>query len=244
MFAWRGQLLSGKVLVIDDDSDIDEVVRAVLTDAGYEVTVLTEMVTDAIAAVVGRLEPDAILLDGEGPHGFGTSWQHAAAIANRERPIPLLMFSAHPGDLAEARAVASERTKAARFAGVIAKPFELDELLETVARAVGSVEPFDTSAGADAERTQALVAQLERIGARDARGSTRREWVTFRTPRERVIQVYWWQSGGCYLLGRYERDGKQMENVALTYDRPAAIEICAALIRAEGIDASAVDATE
>ncbi|HEY6957380.1 MAG TPA: response regulator [Candidatus Limnocylindria bacterium] len=180
---------SGKVLVIDSDSDIDELVRAVLTDAGYEITILTEMLPDAIAAVVGRVEPDAILLDGEDPSGFGSSWEHAAAIAKRERQIAVMMFSAHGEDLAEARADVSERTKAARLAGVIPKPFDLDELLDTVARAVSASEPFDTSAEADAERTRTLVTQLERIGARDARGSTRREWVTFRTPRERVIQV-------------------------------------------------------
>lgn len=226
---------SRRVLVIDDDSDVDQVVRAVLTDAGYEVSVLTEMLPDAIASVVGRFEPDAILLDGESAGGYGSSWKQASAIAKRERPIPVLMFSARQDDLAEARAHESARSRDAQFAGVVTKPFELDELLETVAGATGAAAPFDHSAEADVERTRTLVAHLERIGARETRWSTKREWVTFRTPGERVIQLYWWQSGGCYLLGRYERDGKHMENVALTYDRGSAVEICASLIRAEAV---------
>ena len=49
---------------------------------------------------------------------------------------------------------------AAGFAAILSKPFSLDELVETVARAVGRSEPFDHSRGAEEKRTSELVQAL------------------------------------------------------------------------------------
>ena len=221
------------VLIIDNDRDVSEIVRAVLQDEGYDVAVLSDLSPDAIAAAVGVHEPDAVLLDGNSDLGFGNSWVEAAHLSQRDRKVPVIMFTAHVPDVTEARLAETARSREAGFAGVIAKPFDIDELLATVARAVGTAEVFDRSAEADAARSAALAADLEGIGALDVRPSGRREWATFRTPAGRVMQIYWWQTGGSYLIGRYDPDGKRMENIALTYSRPAAIEICASVLRAE-----------
>ena len=226
------------VLIIDNDRDVSEIVRAVLQDEGYDVAVLADLSPDAIAAAIGMHEPDAVLLDGDSDFlGYGNSWAEAAQLSRRDRRVPVIMFTAHAPDIAEARLAETDRSKDAAFAGIISKPFDLDELLETVARVVGLAESFDRSAQADAARSAELAADLERIGALDVRPSGRREWATFRTPAGRIMQIYWWQTGGSYLIGRYDPDGKRMENIALTYSRPAAIEICAALLRAESVRA-------
>ena len=226
------------VLIIDHDRDVSEIVRAVLQDEGYDVAVLSDMSPDAIAAAIGVHEPDAVLLDGDSDLlGYGNSWAEAAQLSRRARRVPVIMFTAHAPDIAEARLAETDRSRDAAFAGIISKPFDLDELLETVARVVGFAESFDRSAQADAARSAELAADLERIGALDVRPSGRREWATFRTPAGRIMQIYWWQTGGSYLIGRYDPDGKRMENIALTYSRPAAIEICAALLRAESVRA-------
>ena len=225
-----------RVLIIDNDRDVSEIVRAVLQDEGYEVAVLSDLSRDAIAAAVGMHEPDAVLLDGDSDSlsvGYGNSWSEAAQLSRRGRRVPVIMFTAHVPDITEARLAETDRSREAEFAGILAKPFDLDELLATVARAVGTAEVFDRSSTADAKRSAELAADLERIGALDVRPSGRREWATFRTPAGRVMQIYWWQTGGSYLIGRYDPDGKRMENIALTYSRPAAIEICAAVLRAE-----------
>lgn len=127
----------------------------------------------------------------------------------------------------------SERSRDAGFAAIVAKPFEIEELLDAVAKAAGKSVPFERSAEADLSRTKALAEAIAKAGARDVRTSARREWVTFETPGGRLMQVYWWQMGGSYLIGRYDRDGRRMENIALTYDRAAAVEICSAAIRVE-----------
>lgn len=222
------------VLIVDNDRDIAEMVRAVLQDEGYRVNVLAELGADAIAGAVGSLEPDAVLLDGESHNAtYGTSWLAAAKLAERPRPVPVIMFTAHGADLAEARAGESPRAAAARFAAVLAKPFDLDELLAAVDRATGGAIPFERSAAADQTRSAVLAKELESIGAEDVRQSSRSEWVTFRSPGGRLMQVYWWQTGGSYLIGRYDLDGKRMENIALLYDRSAAVQTCAAILRAE-----------
>ena len=227
-----------RVLIVDNDRDLSEILRAVLQDEGYDVAVLIDLSPDAIAAMVGIHEPDAVLLDGDSEWaGYGSSWAQAAQLSRRGRKVPVIMFTAHAGDVAEARLAESDRSRDAKFAGIIAKPFDVDELLETVARAVGTAEVFNRSAAADAARSAELAADLERVGALDVRPSGRREWVTFRSPAGRVMQVYWWQTGGSYLVGRYDPDGKRMENIALTYSRPAAVEICAAVLRAEAAGA-------
>ena len=227
-----------RVLIIDNDRDVSELVRAVLQDEGYEVAVLMDFSPDAIAATIGVHEPDAVLLDGDSNWlGYGGSWAEAAQLSRRDRSVPVIMFTADAADAAEARLAKTDRSREARFAGIIAKPFDVDDLLATVARAVGMAEVFDRSAGADAARSAELAADLERTGAQDVRTSARREWVTFRTPAGRVMQIYWWQTGGSYLIGRYDSDGRRMENIALTYSRPAAVEICAAVLRAESVRA-------
>ena len=222
------------ILIVDNDRDIAETVRAALQDEGYRVSVIAELSPDAIARAVGSLEPDAVLLDGESPiAGYGSSWLEAAKLADRSRPVPVIMFTAHAADLAEARAAASRRVATARFAAVLAKPFNLDELLDAVHQATGRAISFERSASADQTRSAALAKELESIGAEDVRPSARREWVTFRTPGGRLMQIYWWQTGGSYLIGRYDLDGRRMDNIALLYDRGAAVQTCAAVMESE-----------
>ena len=225
---------STDILIIDDDRDIADSVRAALQDEGYRVSVISDLSTDAIAAAVGTLEPDAVVLDGQSRvAGYGSSWLEAAALADRSRAVPVIMFTAHKADLQEARDGTSPRAAAARFAAVLEKPFNLDELLEAVERATGRAVPFDQTVAADVARSAALAKELEGIGAEDVRQSARREWVTFRTPGGRLMQIYWWQTGGSYLIGRYQADGKRLENIGLVYERNAAVQMCAAILRAE-----------
>jgi CheY-like chemotaxis protein len=127
----------GKVLVVDDDNDIATMVQLVLADEGFGVTILADHTSEAIRAAVESVEPDCILLDGEGNAGYGQSWLEAARLTGRPHPVPLIMFTASTEAIAEAQANESERSHAANFAGVLSKPFSLDDLVAQVMRAVG-----------------------------------------------------------------------------------------------------------
>ena len=52
------------ILCVDDDRDVVEVVQAILEDEGYAVSCLYDLTDDALLRTIGRLEPDAVLLDG------------------------------------------------------------------------------------------------------------------------------------------------------------------------------------
>ena len=212
-----------RVLLVDNDEDIAELVNAILTDEGFAVTTLSETNHDAIAATVGRMEPDSILLDSaEGP-AFGGSWSEAAYLSRRDRAVPSVMFTAHASAVAEARDRTSERAIEADFASIVPKPFTLDELLDAVATATGRSQRFDRSETADRQRTAELEEQLRAAGATDIRTSARREWATFVSPHDdRIYQIYWWQLKGLYMIGRYDEDAR-LEMVGRFFERSAAI---------------------
>ena len=212
-----------RVLVVDNDPNISQLVTAVLSDEGYAVTTLDETDHASVAAAVGRLEPDCILLDSaEGP-AFGGSWEAAAYLSNRERAVPTVMFTAHIQAVAEALDQSSQRARNANLAGIVAKPFALDELLDAVEGAVGRSQRFDRSEAADRARTSELVERLRDAGATDIRTSERREWATFVSPHDdRIYQIYWWQRKGVYMVGRYDDDAR-LEMVGQFFERSAAI---------------------
>jgi CheY-like chemotaxis protein len=214
---------AARILVVDDDRDVGEVVTAILSDEGYEVTTLDHISDETVRAAIGRLEPDCILLDGVDAVEYAESWATAAAVSHRPRPIPTVMFTAHAEDAAEAREATSQRAVEAGFTAVLRKPFHLDELVATVERAVGASVPFNHSGRAEHARTRGLVARLTAVGARDIRPSTRREWANFRSASGDEMQLYWWQAAGAYLVARYSTDGTRFESVGRFYDLEAAI---------------------
>ena len=213
-----------RVLCVDDDRDVAEVVQAILADEGYKVSCLYEVSDDALMRAAGRLEPDVVLLDSSSSLDYAEAWTLAAELHHRSRPVPVVMFTAHVGSANEAEEGSSLRATEASFAAIVRKPFHLDELVAAVATAAGQSVPFDRSGGADTARTKELVRILEDHGATDVRPSQMREWALFRDRSGRLCQVYWWQSRGVYQLGRYDEQGR-MAMVGQFVERDAAIEL-------------------
>jgi len=213
-----------RVLVVDDDRDVAEVVAAILGDEGYRVTVLDPVSDEAVLEAVGRIEPDCILLDGAGAVEYGQSWAVASALSARHRHIPLIMFTAHAGDAREAEQEVSLRARDAQFGAVIRKPFQLDELLAAVEQMTRMSVPLNHSASGEERRTDELVARLTAAGARDVRTSARREWATFIGLGGEELQLYWWQSEGRYLVARYSTDGARIDLIGRFYELDDAID--------------------
>ncbi len=111
-----------RVLIVDDEPTIRELVALALTDAGHEV----DCAPDGTAALelAERQRPELILLDVHLP-GMDAE---AFAQADRRRAgprVPIIVFTAKDGAAHAARIGA---------AGYLPKPFDLDELLEAVDR--------------------------------------------------------------------------------------------------------------
>jgi DNA-binding response OmpR family regulator len=210
------------VLVVEDDAVIAELVRSVLGDEGFAVSVLPGVRSDALRAAVNRLEPDCVLLDGESSMaGYGTSWTDAAWARRRGRPIPVVMFTAGREGLEGE----SDRSRAAGFAAVLPKPFDVDELVATVRRCAGLATPFDASASAEAERSRALAERLRTAGASGVRTAARRESALFRAPSGELVQLLWSEREGTYRVVRYDEASAATRLVGVFYDLDAAIAL-------------------
>ena len=112
------------ILIVDDEPDIVLAIATILEDAGYVVASATRR-ESMMQWLRKESLPDLILLD------MLLSGQRGAQITEELKQrhetshIPILMLSAHPDAEQEARAAGAD--------GFIAKPFDLDDLLATVA---------------------------------------------------------------------------------------------------------------
>src|SRR2546423_2561135 len=132
----RGEMgVPKKILVVEDDATLSDLVAGLLNEAGYSPVTITDHAL--IGAALERWRPRLVILDGEvRDTGEGRSWDDAVAIRRAHPEIPVVMFSADSDDIAEARAGTSKRSRAASFAGIVGKPFVVEEFLATVKSAV------------------------------------------------------------------------------------------------------------
>ncbi len=112
-----------KIVVIDDEPDILEFLQELLEQEDYTVVAIDK--AEYVEKLLDGGLPDLILLDLllSGKDGR-VIVKHLKSQAET-RHIPVIMFSAHP--------TAEESARAAGADDFLAKPFELDELLEKVA---------------------------------------------------------------------------------------------------------------
>lgn len=216
-----------KVLIVDDDHDTADLMQAALTDEGYAPSVVYDARPKSVREAVIRLEPDCVLLDSSGtvPTGYGESWELAAWIADREANVAVIMLTGHVADADEALAVSSKRARAAEFAAVVKKPFDLDEFLTTLSAVVQTRVNRRSSAAEITQRMADLREQLVAAGARRISTSSRRVWATFLGADDELLQIYWWETLSLYLVGRYTADGSQLEPLGQFSELKAAIAL-------------------
>jgi CheY-like chemotaxis protein len=110
-----------RILVVEDDEDIRDLVELVLSNAGYEV--LAAQNGAAALQVVGTAQPDLILLDMRMPVMDG--WEFARQYrARTESHAPIVVLTA-------ARDAAG-RAAEIHANGYLGKPFDVDDLLALV----------------------------------------------------------------------------------------------------------------
>jgi two-component system chemotaxis response regulator CheY len=118
--------MKGRILVVDDESDIRDTILEVLSDEGY----------DAVGAANGRealdelarsaVLPDAVLLDLRMPVLDGVGFREEQLQDPRLASVPVIVVSAN----ARVREVADELG----VAGYLRKPFDLGAMFEILAR--------------------------------------------------------------------------------------------------------------
>lgn len=110
-----------RILVVEDDDSIRDLVDLVLSTAGYEV--LTAPNGAAALQIVGQARPDLVLLDMRMPVMDG--WEFARQYrALPEPPAPILVLTAARDAAARAAEIDAN--------GYLGKPFDMQELLTLV----------------------------------------------------------------------------------------------------------------
>jgi DNA-binding response OmpR family regulator len=112
-----------RVLVVEDDATIAELVEAALVDAGYDAIVATN--GEGALEAATRTKPHLVLLDLRMPGLDGRGFAKIYREKTR-RPAPIAVITA----VRDAESVAEE----IGAQGFLAKPFDLGELLTLVAR--------------------------------------------------------------------------------------------------------------
>jgi len=113
-----------RVLVVDDDRDLRELLAAMLTSAGFEV--LTAENGAAALSVLRTVIPDLIVLDLMMPVMNGWQFREAQSAVPDYSRIPVVCLSGHHA--------ARHQASTLGITACVVKPFEIDELLGVVQR--------------------------------------------------------------------------------------------------------------
>ncbi|MBB2144797.1 response regulator [Pedobacter sp. LMG 31464] len=116
-----------RVLVVENNKDILELISLILDEAGYELSLYTN--ERNIFEHIVSFQPDAILLDIVRPTVEGTELCRQIKEAEGTSHIPVIVLSTHPQ---------IERVKEVCADEVVPKPFDIDALLETLEEQLGS----------------------------------------------------------------------------------------------------------
>jgi len=114
-----------RILLVDDDDDIREVMQDVLASEGYWVDVARDG-AEALAKLPGVTPPSLILLDMMMPNMDGETFLQALRSKPQMADARVVVVSGSAG--------IREKATAMDVAACLVKPFELDELLGVVRR--------------------------------------------------------------------------------------------------------------
>jgi DNA-binding response OmpR family regulator len=116
-----------KILVVDDDKDLLEMVEMTLSRLGYQITTLAK--GSGFFKVVESIRPDIILLDIFLGDADGRTLCHKMKLQPAYENIPVILYSAGYVSLSTI-----EHSKADEF---MIKPFEIKQLLEKIKKLLG-----------------------------------------------------------------------------------------------------------
>ncbi len=224
-----------RIVVLDDDHDVADIIQTVLLDEGFAVSCLYGPDDETMERAVLDLSPDCVIVDGSGPPRAPDPWTVARSLAAHKPPIPTILLSGHARNRDEAMLGESERARASAFLAVVPKPFDVDQLVAAVRNALGASVSSDHSRDLANNETAAVMERLRAVGVQELRTSdTGREWITFRLKRHGdLFKLYRWHNAGIYFVGRYSPTGDRLEPLAELYDTEAAISYCERLIQHE-----------
>ena len=119
----RHSTVVARIIVIDDDTVIAELVRSVLVEGGHD-----PRVVPALPPPNGGAAPELVITDLVPLTHYGSAAAHdwVDLVSARYPGAPIIVLTAH--------GAATRETDQLGAAAVLSKPFDVDELLDTVDR--------------------------------------------------------------------------------------------------------------
>jgi DNA-binding response OmpR family regulator len=111
-----------RILVVENDAEILNVLNYLLKDEGFEVKTLRNV--DDLIATITTFKPDAILLDVIVPGVEGTEVCRMIKSKKDLTHIPLIVLSTHPIVTATIKELCADE--------VVSKPFDINHLVEVI----------------------------------------------------------------------------------------------------------------
>ena len=118
------------IAVVDDDENIRKSLRGPLCTAGFEA--ITFASAEDYLASMAEISAACLILDVRLPGQSGIALHQR--LTNEHYDIPTVFISAHDNELASARSVTAD------VVAYLRKPFDADELLDEVQKALGDCE--------------------------------------------------------------------------------------------------------
>lgn len=122
-----------KILIVDDERDIVKALMIRLKVSGYDVIAAYNGAQSIFMAY--KEKPDLIILDIRMPAGDGFNVAEKLRQSNQTNQIPIIFLTGSPETNAQERAM----ELGARF--YIKKPYDPEELLDAVKRALETISP-------------------------------------------------------------------------------------------------------
>ena len=115
-----------KVLVVDDEQDVAQALKVRLKANGFNVVLASDSVQAFTMA--NKEKPDLIILDIMLPGGGGFVVAERLKLSQATHCIPIIFLTGIPGG--------EEKAYQLGASGYVMKPYQPDELLETIQRAL------------------------------------------------------------------------------------------------------------
>lgn len=131
--------MTKRILVVDDKANLLSLMRMILEDERYRVSVLQEG-RDAVERIQAD-PPDLVILDLKLVDASGLDILQSLKAHDSTADIPVIVYTAAVIEADEIAKLVALNPTHYRGVSVLQKPFELDALLERVQSVLGAAEP-------------------------------------------------------------------------------------------------------
>lgn len=111
-----------RILIVEKDKGIREALDYLLTDVGYDVRSFSHL--DGILTHIEEYNPQVILFDIVVPGVEDSDICRLIKVSEKTKHVPVIVLSTNPKVTATIKEVCADE--------VISKPFDIEELLETI----------------------------------------------------------------------------------------------------------------